>query len=85
MSRVFVVTRARIGSLRLRVPGGDARTGKTLAMAVASTLALRAGELAGAETLRARITTPGPLSRDLLVHSIVGAILNPRVETKGRH
>lgn len=63
------VTHARIESLRLRVPAGDARSAKALAMAVASRLALRVGDLvgvAGRETIRARVTAPASMSRESL-------------------
>lgn len=72
-------THARIERLRLRVPAGDARSAKALAMAVASRLASRVGELgsgAGRETVRTRVMAPAAVSRGLLADSIVGEIAN---------
>jgi hypothetical protein len=71
--------RARIESLRLRVPAGDARSAKALAMAVASRLASRVGELgsgAGREMVRTRVMAPAAVSRGLLADSIVAEIAN---------
>lgn len=76
------VTRARIGSLKLRVAAGDARSAKALAMAVASRLALRVGglgALAGRETVSARVTATASMSRDRMADSIADEIANPRV------
>lgn len=74
------VTRARIGSLKLRVAAGDARSAKALAMTVASRLALRVdglGGLAGQETVRARITAKASMSRETMADSIADQIANP--------
>ncbi|MEX2261856.1 MAG: hypothetical protein WD696_07880 [Bryobacteraceae bacterium] len=76
------VTRARIGSLKLRVAAGDARSAKALAMAVASRLALRVdglGALAGRETVRARVTARPSMSREAMADSIADEIANPLV------
>jgi hypothetical protein len=72
-------TRARIEILRLRVPAGDARSAKALAMTLAPRLASRVGELgsgAGREPVRTRVTAPAAVSRGRLADSIVGAIAN---------
>lgn len=74
-------THARIRTLRLRVPGTDVRSAKALASAVASQLALRAGELrggAGQETIRATVRSPAATSRESLTNSIVDAITKRR-------
>lgn len=76
------VTRTRIGTLKLRIAAGDARSAKALAMAVASRLALRVGNLgalSGRETVRARVTTTASMSRELMADSIANEIANPRV------
>ena len=79
------VTRARIGTLKLRVAAGDARSVKALAMAVASRLALRVGSLgtlAGQETVRARVNASASMSRERVADSIADEVANP--QTRGR-
>jgi len=74
------ITRARIGSLKLRVASGDARSAKALAMAVASKLALRVGSLgalAGRDTIRARVTATASMSRESVANSIADQLANP--------
>ena len=79
---VAPVTRARIGSLKLRVAAAEERSAKALAMAVASRLALRVGglgALAGREIVRARVTAGASQSREVVADSIADQIANPLV------
>jgi hypothetical protein len=76
-------THARIESLRLRLPAGDARTAKAVAAAVAARLAERAGELgvvAGGETVRVRVTASSATLPERLAETIAGRILQPPAE-----
>jgi hypothetical protein len=73
------VTRLRIGSLRLRISAGDVHSAKALATAIASKLALRAGDLSGAagqELLQTRVVAPPSISQESLADSIVEKIAN---------
>jgi hypothetical protein len=81
------VTHARIETLRLRVPAGDARSARALASAVASRLALRAGELkgvAGLGSVSMRVKVPASVSRERLAETIVGKIANPAADKRGK-
>jgi hypothetical protein len=76
-------THARIETLRLRMPAGDARTAKALAGAVAARLAERAGELgvvAGGETVRFRVRASSATRPERLAETIAGRILQPPAE-----
>jgi hypothetical protein len=78
-------THVRIEALRLRLPAGTARTAKALATAVAASLAERAGELgalAGAETVRVRVSTPAPGRHERLAETIAGGIVQPPAERR---
>jgi hypothetical protein len=69
-------SRTRIETLRLRVPATDACAAKSFAMAVASKLALSAGDLtsaAGQKTIRARVNAAS-ISQPALADSIVDQI-----------
>ena len=79
-------THARIETLRLRLPAGDARTAKALAAAVAARLAARAGELgglAGGETVRVRVNTSASPSPERLAETIAGKVLHTSAERRG--
>lgn len=83
------VTHVRIETLRLRVPAGDARSARALATAVASRLALRAGDLAGVAglgtvRLRVKATSAATMSRERLAETIVGKIATPSAEKRGK-
>ena len=76
-------TYARIDTLQLRMPAGDARTAKALAAAVAARLAERAGELgvvAGGETVRVRVRASASTRPERLAETIAGRILQPPAE-----
>lgn len=76
-------THARIESLRLRLPAGDARTAKALAAAVAARLAEGAGKLgvvAGGETVRVRVRASSATRPERLAETIAGRILQPPAE-----
>jgi hypothetical protein len=78
-------THARIESLRLRLPAGDARTAKALAAAVAARLAERAGELgvvAGGETVHVRVRASSATRPERLAETIAGRILQPPAERR---
>jgi hypothetical protein len=77
------VTRARIGTLKLRVGAGGRHSAKALALAVASRLATRVdalGALAGRENIH--VTAGASLSRERVADSIVEQITSP--VTRGR-
>jgi hypothetical protein len=81
------VTRARIGTLRLRVPAESVGSAKALAAAVASRLARRAGELGGVaagETVRVRVRASAPMSSERLAETIAGKVLEPASGKRGR-
>ncbi|MDT5262948.1 MAG: hypothetical protein QOC61_1952 [Acidobacteriota bacterium] len=85
-SKGVPVTHARIETLCLRVPAGDARSAKALASAVASRLALRAGDLkgvAGQGTVSVRVRVPASVSRERLAETIAGKIAT-HAETEKR-
>jgi hypothetical protein len=74
------VARARIGSLKLRVPGGGQRSAKALALDVAARLAARVdelGALANRETIR--VTAAASLSREPMAAAIVDQITSPGI------
>jgi hypothetical protein len=76
-------THARIETLRLRMPAGDARTAKALAVAVAARLAERAGELGvvdGGETVRVRVRASAATRPERLAETVAGGILQPPAE-----
>ena len=54
--------RARIGTLRLRIPAGDRRFASTLATAVATRLALRLGERGSDAALSHTVRVSAPRS-----------------------
>lgn len=77
-------THARIATLRLRLPAGDARTAAALATAVAARLAERAGELgvvAGGETVRVRASAS--TQPDRLAETIAAEIVAPPARRRG--
>jgi hypothetical protein len=79
-------THARIETLRLRLPAGDARTAKALAAAVAARLAARAGELggvAGGGTTRVRVNVSASASPERLAETVAGKILHTSAERRG--
>jgi len=76
---------ARVETLRLRLPAGDARMAKALASDVAARLAQRAGELgvvAGGETVRVRIQASASMRPEDLADAIAGMILLPPAERR---
>jgi hypothetical protein len=78
-------THARIETLRLRMPAGDARTARALALAVAARLAERTGELgvvAGGETVRVRVTASASTRPERLAETVAGRILQPPAERR---
>lgn len=78
-------THARIETLRLRMPAGDARTAKALAAAVAAKLAERAGELgvvADGETVRVRVRASASMPPERLAQTIAGTIVQPPAERR---
>jgi hypothetical protein len=78
-------THARIETLRLRMPAGDARTAKALATAVAARLAETAGRLgvvAGGETVRVRVRASASMRPERLAETIAGRILQPPAERR---
>lgn len=78
-------THARIGTLRLRMPAGDARTAKALATAVAARLAATAGELgvvAGEETVRVRVRASASMRPERLAETIAGRVVQPPAERR---
>jgi hypothetical protein len=81
------VIRARIGTLRLRIPAGDRRFAKTVATAVASRLALHIGDNAGSgAALAQRVDVPAPRSAAPgdWANSIAGSIAGGNGARKGR-
>ncbi|HEX7177274.1 MAG TPA: hypothetical protein VF240_18600 [Pyrinomonadaceae bacterium] len=85
-AKAAAVTRVRIERLRLRLPAGDARSAKTLAQAIASRLALRAGDLegfAGEASLRARVKAPASSSTESVADAVVGKIAGTRGQKRG--
>lgn len=82
------VTRARIGTLRLRVPAAGPREAKAIAFEVASRLALRAGELGPAaaerETVRVKVSASPAMSRERLAETIAGRVCDREAGKRGR-
>jgi hypothetical protein len=79
------VIRARIGTLRLRIPAGDRRFATALANAVASRLALRVGERGPDATLAhtVHVSAPGSTQVARWAGSIVDGIAPGETPRKG--
>jgi hypothetical protein len=79
------VIRARIGTLRLRIPAGDRRFANALATAVATRLALRVGERGpeAALTRTVRVSEPRSSQVSAWAGSIVDGIAAGDTAGKG--